>query len=102
MPPCSSKALELEVIERMIWLVRTSEMADQGAPSDRIGLAQLIGEQLEFSDGQPEAAHTRIDMQNGRPLPVPRGGGSPVGDLPGIVENRDEVEFEKIIHATGQ
>ena len=101
-PSRSSKALELEVIERMLWFVRTGEMADQGAPSDRIGTAQLLGEPVELSDGQAEAGHTRIDMQDRRPFPVPRGGGSPIGDLPGIVEDRDEAEFEKIIRAAGQ
>jgi hypothetical protein len=101
-PSRSSKALELDVIERMFWFVRTGEMAEQGAPSDRIGTAQLVGEPVEFLDGQAEAGHTRIDMQNGRPFPVPHSGGSPIGDLPGIVENRDEAEFEKNIHATGQ
>src|SRR5882762_2952916 len=97
-----SKALELEVIERMFWFVRTGQMADQGAPLDRIGLAQLLGKPVELSDCQAEAAHTRIYMQNGRPFPVPRSGGSPIGDLPGIVEDRHEAKFEKIIRATGR
>src|ERR1700730_12484431 len=86
----------------MLWLVRTGEGAEEGAPSDRIGLAQLVGEPLEFWDGQAETAHTRVDMQNGRPFPMSRGGRSPVGDLPGIIEDRDEAEFEKIIRAAGQ
>src|SRR5260370_42343446 len=51
----SRKALELEVIERMPRFVRTGEMADEGAPSDRIGLAQLLGEPVELRGGQTVA-----------------------------------------------
>ena len=98
----SSKALELEVIERVPWFVRTGEMAHEGAPSDRIGLAQLVGEPVEFSDCQAEAGHTRVDMQNRRSFPSPRGGGLPIGDLPGIVEDRDDAEFDKAICAAGK
>jgi hypothetical protein len=36
------------------------------------------------------------------PFPVPRGGALPIGDLPGIVEDRDEAEFDKIVCAAGQ
>src|SRR5277367_5283983 len=61
-PPRSSKALELEVIERMPWFIRTGEMADEGTPSDRIGPAQLVGEPVELSNGQAEAGHACIDM----------------------------------------
>src|ERR1700730_3387955 len=102
MPSRSSKALELDVIERVPWFVRTGEMADEGAPWDRIGPAQPFGEPVEVSDGQAEAGHTRVDLQNGRAFPVPRGGALPIGDLPGIVEDRDEAEFDKIVCAAGQ
>jgi hypothetical protein len=100
--PHSSKALELELIEWMLWFVRADEMADEGAPSNRTGRAQLVGEPVELSERQAEAGHSRVDMQDRRPFPVPRGGGSPVGDLPGIIEDRDEAEFDKIIRAAGQ
>jgi hypothetical protein len=101
-PSRNSKALQLDVVERTLRFVRTGEMADEGAPSDRIGLAQLVGEPVELSDGQAEAGHTRVDMQDSRPFPMSRGGGSPVGNLPGIIEDRDEAEFYKIIRAARQ
>src|ERR1700730_17968545 len=95
MPSRSSKAFELDVIERVPWFVRTGEMADEGAPSDRIGLAQPVGEPVEVSDGQAEAGHTRVDLQNGRAFPVPRGGALPIGDLTWIVEEPDEARIAK-------
>ena len=99
---CSSKAFELNAIQRVLGLVRAGQMADQRPPFDGIRPAQLLGKPVKFSKGQPEAAHTRIDMHHRGPFPVPRGGGSPIRDLPGIVEDRNKAEFDKIIYAAGQ
>ena len=42
-PSCSSKAFELNAIQRVLVVIRASEMTDEGPPFDRIRPAQLLG-----------------------------------------------------------
>src|SRR5499433_3662962 len=98
-PSRSCKALELDVIERMPWFVRTGEMAHHCTPSNRIEVAQHIGKFVEFPDGQTEASHAGIEVQDSRCFPA-RSGQSPFGDLPRIIKDRNEAEFGKVFFAT--
>src|SRR5437588_1207458 len=85
-PSRRSKALVLDVVQRMRWFVRAGEMADEGAPSDRVRPRQFVCKSIELGDGQAKAGHSGIEMQHCRPFAVAGGGASPIGNLPWIVE----------------
>src|SRR6516165_418750 len=99
---CGSEARPLGFVQRMPWFVCASKMADEGAPTDRALIPELVGESIELSHGQAEAGHSRVEMHHRRQPLSASGDLSPILDLSGLVEDRHEPIFDKILCGAGK
>src|SRR5215475_4991115 len=90
------KAGKLSCVRRVLRFIRASKVADDGTPGNVAPLEPRVAELVEFAQAQPEAGHSRVDVQHRRRFPVPGGHCSPFCDLPGIVEDGEKTVFDKL------